>query len=375
MQDVEITLTGVDGSRWYLHSEKDKRVFIEEGGLGDIFDVPATTSLKARVGAPGAMFVGSRQLERHLALPLVVHDPDPLEWQRLDSGLRRAFSFEKEATLEVTTPFSGTRSLKVRLSEQPQYRGERNPARRGVSQWTFPLVAADPFWRGQPYRAAWEFNGINWFGDYITVQNLADQPSWPKWLLTSPAKFILPDPDLEAHPLGVSAEDARMIDIPFQPLGQTATLDTDPHSEMIITDGGVPLWAQMNGQFFEHPIPPHTRDIKIPIAVDPLPNTGWLVPVGVKKLIAGHLRKVGEAQSDDYFLRLTPQGLAELIQHGLLSMSEKIMPQLTDKAWHGLTVKVIAEAITKAYGSVGNMAGATAEVMIEQRWSRPWGLE
>lgn len=367
---VRITLTGVDGSRWDLHSQRDKSVFIEQGGVGDLFDAPATTSYKPRVGQSGSTFTAARHLERHLALPITVHHRDRLEWARLDSDFRRAFSYTEAATLTVETDMSGARQLRVRLAEQPQYRGEINPNRHGVSQWLYPLVAANPMWESEQYHDEFVFDGLNWFSGSVEVSNPTDQPAWPKWVLSAPAKFILPDVSFRTD-----NHADRMIDLPFQPLGREVVVDTDPLEEMIVANDATLLWAHMEGQFFSHPIPPHTPPTTIPVAVDPLPHTGWVVPTWLKKIVATEVEKWARALGLAGFFAVTPQQMGQKIREIILALTPDVLERLSPTLIGGLLPEVISEAIVHAYGSVANMAGATAQIRINRQWSRPWGLE
>lgn len=364
-------IDGVDGSQWTIHGPGSEAspVRLEKSDVGELYDAPAVTSMKSRVGQPGAHFLGVRFPERHIPFRLTSFASSPLEWSRVDSALRRAFSYEEDATLTVVSPLSGARRLKVRLSKEPEYQEDIDPHGLMVGRWEYPLVALDPFWRGQDYSDEFVFDGLNWYGGSVTVTNPGDVAAWPKWVLTAPAKFILPDVDLK------TPGDDRQVVLPFQPLGRTVLVDTDPGEEMIVANDDVLLWAQMSGQFFMNPIPPRTTEVDVPVSVDPLPNLPFVIPDEWRRWIAQQIGVWARELGLESVFQTTPEQLATKIREIITGSRPAWLPPLASEIVSDLVAPMIADAIRDAWGSIGNMAGATAQVRIETRWSRPWGLE
>ncbi|WP_426716520.1 hypothetical protein ACEN19_00010 [Corynebacterium auriscanis] len=337
--------------------------------MGELYDAPAVSTVKSRVGQPGAQFLGVRFPERRITLSLTSFASGPMEWARVDSALRKAFDYEMDATLTVVSPLSGARRLKIRLAEEPEYREDVDPHAFRVGRWDYSVVALDPFWRGEDYSDEFVFDGLNWYGGNVTVTNYGDIPTWPKWVLTAPAKFILPDVDLK------NPDNKRQVVLPFQPLGRTVLVDTDPGEEMIVANDDALLWAQMSGQFFMNPIPPRTVGVDVPVSVDPLPLVPWVIPDEWRQWIALQIGAWAKQLGLEGVFRTTPEQLAEKIRQIIVGSKPAWLPPLASEIVTNLVAPTIANAIRDAWGSVGNMAGATAQVRIESRWSRPWGME
>lgn len=344
-------------------------VQVRESSLGDLLDVPVNTSRASVVGKPGTKFLGSRMLERNILLPVLVQGSSQEAFAEADSGFRKALDYETTARLSVVTEESGERWIDVRLSEQFSFEGEYDPHLDFRAKYTVSLVADDPLWRSETAHSEFVFNGLNWYEGTVRVSNPTDVPVWPKWVLTSPAKWILPDPDVKEGDL------SRTIVLPFQPLGHDVVVDSDPTVEMVTDTQNALLWAQMGGQFFNFSIPPRTSPIDIPVAVDPLPLLGTWIPDEGRRWFASMMKDFAEATGLDEFLKLTPQQLGEIMAQWIRDFTPDWIEGLTDWLFPVLSAENIANAIVQQWGSVSNMAGATAQIRLERQWTRPWGLE
>lgn len=366
-----VTLTGVDGSVWHLAGANawGAPVQVRESSLGDLLDVPVNTSRKSVVGKPGTKFLGSRMLERNILLPVLVQGSSQQEFAEADSGFRKALDYEEPARLSVVTEESGERWIDVRLSEQFSFEGEYDPHLDFRAAYTVSLVADDPLWRSETATSEFVFNGLNWYQGTVRVSNPTDVPVWPKWVLTSPAKWILPDPDVK------EGDFARTIVLPFQPLGHDVVVDSNPTVEMVTDTQNALLWAQMGGQFFNFSIPPRTQPIDIPVAVDPLPLLGTWIPDEGRRWFAAMMRDFAEDTGLDEFLKLTPQQLGDIMEQWIRDFTPDWIEGLTDWLFPVLSADNIANAIVQQWGSVSNMAGATAQIRLERQWTRPYGLE
>ncbi|MGV0868684.1 phage tail domain-containing protein [Corynebacterium kalidii] len=374
MGDVHIAsvvLTGVDGSVWHLAGAEawTSPVQIREGSLGDFLDVPVNTSRKSVVGKPGTKYLGSRVLERNIEIPVFVKGSTLEAFTVADSGFRKALDYDRAARLAVTTQESGERWIDVRLAEQFSFEGEYDPHVDLKAKYTVSLVADDPLWRSETAHSEFVFDGLNWFDGTVRISNPTDVPVWPKWVLTSPAKWILPDPDVK------SSDFDRTIVLPFQPFGHEVVVDTDPTVEMVTDTQEALLWAQMNGQFFNFSIPPRTPPIDIPVAVDPLPLLANWIPDEGRKWFARRMKWFAELVGLDTLIRMTPEELGEEMAGWIRDVTPDWIEGLVDWLLPVLSAENIANAIVEQWGSVANMAGATAQVRLERQWTRPWGLE
>lgn len=376
-QLARFTLQGVNGSRISIHGpgSESSPVRLESGDLGQFWDTPVETTYKARAGRPGTQFRGARELERQIELNLVSYDAarDPLTWGRVDSELRKAFSYDENTRIECDTELSGQRVLSLRLVQEPEYQEEVDAHGQALARWKYRVIAPDPAWLSPQITDAFRFNGINWYGETITVSNPSDSWVWPKWVCTAPAKFGLPDPDF------VGGDLTRTIALPFQPWGHEVTINTDPGAEQIVDTRNALLWAQMGGQFFNGRIPPRTPPTELPIWVDPLPMLGQWLPEEGRRWFAQKMQAFAIFTGLDKLLAMTANELGALMASWVRDITPDWLEGLGDWLLPALAPEKIAEAIAEqwnaAVGSITNLTGATAQIRIDQRWSRPWGME
>ena len=367
-----ICLVGGDGRRWYLHGKESwgQPVRLLEGSLGQILSYQVKTTFRERSGQPGSIYRGSRPLARDLVLPVLVFGDSVNDWIANDSDFIRSIWGETELALEVTTEYSGTRTLRCRLAESPDLRNTVDPNSQMASEYQLVITAADPFFYSGTLTDEYRFDGLNWYGDGVTISNPGDCPVWPEWVITSPAKFILPD-----HSFQDDEHANRTLVLPFQPLGRETLVQTDPSQEMLVTNDNTQLWAEMEGQFFEHQIPPRTVDAFLPVSIDPLPNLPLVLPPGWREWIASEIAKWARTLGLEGIFSQTPQDLAAKIRQILLATPASWLNPLSEFLTGQLLTDFIADLIVQQYGSINNMAGATAQIRVTPRWSRPWGME
>jgi hypothetical protein len=367
IQEFGLTVMGCDGSMWPIHGPESwgRNVRLMEGDMGEFYEPPIKTVHKARVGQPGSSYVGSKTMERHVVLNVDFFGED---WAHDKSRFMRAFAPDKDTKLAVTTPMSGKRLLTVRLEEGPKYLDNRDPFSLAAASYQLVVIAHDPFYyEPVPFRHKFVFNGSNWAGDGITVNNHGDVESWPQWVLISPAKFGLPD-----QPIGENFDTDRMIFLPWQPVGRTMLVDTNPGAEMVVANDNTQAWADLNGQFFKHPIPPGTPDTRLPVYVDPFPLLDIPLPYQWRMWIAQKLRELVKAIGLDTFLAITPEEIGKKISEWMKGNVPDWVPILSDDLIADFTGDMIAYGIRQTYGSFANIAGATAEIRIPRRWQSPW---
>lgn len=370
---VDVMLHGADGSYWNISGPRSahSQVVMIEGGVGDLFDAPATTHFKPRAGQSGTTYRGFRMEERNIVLRVLIFADSSVEWARVDSDFRRALDYDKQSELIVRSSMSGERRLKVRLAEAPAYQWDKDPNYHAAALTEFVVVAEDPFWYSGHEHDEFVFDGLNWYGGNVTVSNPGDVPVWPRWVLTAPAKFILPDVSFRDD-----AEKGRTIVLPFQPLGREVLVDTDPLEELITANDDTLLWAEMGGQFFQNPIPPRTPPTQIPVSIDPLPNLPVVLPPGWREWIAGRINEWAKRLGKEELFRRTPEDIAKVVHDTLYDKNRpQWLKDIGDPILDFLNVDYIAGRIINAWGQTNNMAGATAQVRVDHKWSRPWGME
>lgn len=365
-EQATIFIDGVDGSEWCVHGPGSvgSPVRLLEGSVGDLVDPPVSTTYKARVGQAGSQYRGHKVQARNVVMDFIVCAADGVSWARVDSDFRKAFAFDRDTVIRVITPLSGERYLRVRLEETPEFKNEIDPHEQSASQYTYTLIAGDPYWYSDTHKDSFVFDGMNWYGGGVWVDNPTDVDCWPKWVLTDQARFILPDWDSQ-----------RTIVLPFMTQGTRAVVDTDPMAELITTENDVLTWADMNGQFFMNPIPGYTDRVFVPVSVDPLPRLDIVLPPGWREWIAKKLGEWATRLGADGVLKASAGDVAAEVRKVITGATPPFLKPLSDTVIGHLTLDFISQRIAEAYGSVANIAGATAQVRLERRWSRPWGLE
>ncbi|QPR30028.1 phage tail family protein [Corynebacterium amycolatum] len=371
-EQANITIRGVDGVEWHIHGPRSigSPVRLREGAVGELFDAPFSTVYRGVAGKPGKSFRGINYAERNVVLRLNIAGDTGGDWARVDSRFRRSLSAEREFQLICDTELSGRRWLNVRLAEAPEVENNLDPHEQANMQMQVVVVAANPFWQSQPIRDEFVFDGSNWASDGVTVTNPGDIPVWPKWVLTAPAKYGLPDIDLSTP---VDARLDRFVYLPFQPHGREVLVDTDPFEEMITTNDGTLLWAQMNGQFFQNQLPPHLPETQLPVYVDPFPLLPFDLPTTWRIWIGEKLEKLVDAIGLSEFLALTPEDIAEKITEWINGVKPDWLDPIIPDVAVQLTFDFIARIIRETYGRIGNIAGATAQIIVEPQHTRPWG--
>ena len=369
---AQFRVDGVDESVWIIHGPGagGQGVILEQGSVGELYDSPVATVYRERVGQPGSVFRGQRYLARHLTLRLTAVGVTEAEVAEVDSRLRQAFDYARPARLVCTTDGSGERALSVFLESEPEYQSDVEMGALRVARWEYPLIAPDPHWEGELATSEFEFNGLNWDGGSVTVANPADVPAWPKWVLDGQARWILPDIDLSP-----GGDRSRQIALPFQPQGHDVVVDSDPAAEMITDTKNALLWAQMGGQFFNYRIPAHTPPTELHVSMDPLPMLPWFIPQDWRIWLASRMQKWAIDLGLEGVLTATPDEIAQKLKSWMTGQLPPWLTAIDPGILTELVPSLIANAIRDQWVSVGNLVGATAQIRVEQQWTRPWGLE
>lgn len=371
-EQANLTIEGVDGVRWHIHGPRSATspVRLREGDVGELFDAPFSTVYKGVAGMPGKRFRGLNYAERNVVLRLNIAGESGRGWAAVDSRFWRSLSGERPFRLLVETELSGRRWLWVRLAEAPKVENSLDPHEQSNMMMQIVLTAENPFWQAAPIKDEFVFDGSNWATGGVTVTNPGDVPAWPKWVLTAPAKYGLPDIDLSTP---VDKRLDRFVYLPFQPTGREVLVDTDPFEEMITTNDGTLLWAQMNGQFFQNQLPARLPETRLPVYVDPFPLLPFDLPTTWRIWIGEKLEQLVDQLGLSKFLALTPEDIARRIAEWINGRKPDWLDPVVPDVLVELTMDFIARIIRETYGRIGNIAGATAQIIVEPQFTRPWG--
>src|SRR5699024_12728605 len=108
----------------------------------------------------------------------------------------------------------------------------------------------------------------------------------------------------------------------------------------------------------------------------PLRNLPVVWPPWWRAWIASEVRRWAEKLGAEEVFRRTPEDVAKVI-HEALYIPERPpwLQKISDPILDFLNVDYIAERLINAWGQTNNMAGATAQIRVDHKWSRPWGME
>ncbi|PQP24168.1 hypothetical protein [Rhodococcus opacus] len=270
---LEVTLTGSDGSVWDLSGPAagDQGVEMRPKTSG-LFEPPNKTLwIKS---AFGSKYQGHKVQRRDVIFSVQIYGTHAAEWRDVDSRFRMALgNYDTQFTLTFTTE-DGPRSLKLRLLEQPKpYESggyeDHDPNIFADSTMTITAAAEQPYWEGEVETASWTLaSGTSGSGTITLPGNPGDVPIWPRWTVTAPSKWTLPDRSWGQDLFNAAVADAtRTVVLPTLLTGEDSHCDANPQEEAIIAANGAPVWQRWNGRGILYPIPPHTPPQTVPISV------------------------------------------------------------------------------------------------------------
>ena len=143
-----VELEGVNGE-WFNLTTGDQGVYLATDPKGAFFDPPVKAVYEEPGNYPGARYLNHRVLRRDVVFGVeILNDArvGPGSWMSRDSQWRKAWAYDRDCKLYVTTEESGTRYLKLRLLESPDVDMLIDPQIVGVNRTVMTCVAQDPFW-------------------------------------------------------------------------------------------------------------------------------------------------------------------------------------------------------------------------------------
>lgn len=304
--DTLVELEGINGEFFDL-TNGDQGVYLATDVKGCFYDPPVKVAVEEPGNYPGARYLNHRILQRDIVFGVeILNDAKigPRSWLSRDSEWRKAWAFDRDCKLHVTTPDSGTRTLKVRLFESPEVDMRYDPRGNPINLTVMSCIAYDPFWYGEdkvftavtkldtrfkpslidlPGEWPWEklptetlrirvgreHGGLNPTDQYIapkwTVPGSADEiPEFPwpfppgvdiPWERAPFTVFTIPDYSFEDEEYR-----NRRVRLPGLIFKENCVIDTDRRVEQIVSESGSPVWARMNGVRFRNMIPPYTEE-------------------------------------------------------------------------------------------------------------------
>ncbi len=143
-----VELVGVNGERFNL-TTGDRGVYLATDVKGAFFDPPVKCVYEEPGNYSGSRYLSHRILRRDIVFGVeILNDAEvgQSSWLSRDSEWRKAWAFDRDCYLYVTTPHSGTRYLKLRLLESPEVDMRYDPQSNPINRTVMVCVAGDPFW-------------------------------------------------------------------------------------------------------------------------------------------------------------------------------------------------------------------------------------
>lgn len=301
ISDTLVELEGVNGE-WFDLTNGDLGVYLATDVEGCFYDPPVKVALEEPGNYPGARYLNHRVLKRDIVFGVeILNDGGGNSWLSRDSEWRKAWAFDRDCKLYVTTPDSGTRYLKVRLFESPTVDMRTDPRGNSINLTVMSCIAYDPFWYEDDkvfyaktktdtrFRPSLFYN--EWLYDLLPKETLTinvgraegglnptDQYISPKWTVPGSTEeipefpwpfppgvdipwerapfttFVLPDYSFEDDEFA-----SRRVRLPGLIFKENCVVDTDRRVEQIVSESGSQVWARMNGVRFRNMIPPYTE--------------------------------------------------------------------------------------------------------------------
>lgn len=304
--DTVVELKGVNGEMFNL-TTGDQGVYLATDVTGCFYDPPVKVVIEEPGNYPGARYLNHRVLKRDIVFGVeILADGKHGErsWLSRDSQWRKAWAFDRDSLLIVTTPDSGTRYLKVRLFESPSVDMRYDPRGNSINLTKMSCIAYDPFWYEDdkvftvktkqdtrftptlfdvPGEWPWEElpketltikvgrdqGGLNPTDQYIapkwtvpgSTERVPEFP-WPfpagipiPWERAPFTQFTIPDYSFEDDEYR-----NRRVKTPGLIYGENCVIDTDRRVEQMVSESGSQVWARMNGVRFRNMIPPYTEE-------------------------------------------------------------------------------------------------------------------
>lgn len=272
--DTVVELEGVNGERFTLAGPDagDRGIYLGTGVEG-LYEPPVKVVYEEPGNYPGARYLNHRILRRDIVFGVEILNDDSESWLSRDSEWAKAWAFDRDCKLYITTEESGTRYLNLRLGESIDVSWETDPRQKSINRAAMVCIAGDPFWYEDDviHTAVTQTDTTGGGTEtlWITVDgangyvNPTNQPSFPKWILPAPARWTIPDYSFDPS----DGLNNRRVVMPTLRVGENAVVDTDPRVEQVASENNTPLWARMNGVRFRHPFPPYTEARKFEITV------------------------------------------------------------------------------------------------------------
>lgn len=259
-KQLKIEITGRDGSQWVISGPGfGQQGVILKPKVSQLIDTPVKTLFVP--GPFGEEYAGKRVQRREMVFTVQIggEEMTPEEWAVVDAAWRWAWDYEQECLMTVSVlaedgSVESSRFIRLRLLEEPKSYGERDPYLTGDNEVVMTVTATFPYWRAADQVYEWS-TGSSSGSHTFTVSNDGDVPVWPRWSVTAPGSWVLPDKSWGSDMYSRASADAnRTVPVPALPSGAHASVDSDPRVQTIICVNGYPAQQHWKGKDLLYPI-------------------------------------------------------------------------------------------------------------------------
>ena len=368
-----ITYTGPNGYEWVLSGPGMGEQGVELGRKPrGLYSASGKSIWNSGAFQEGATFEGMRWEPRDMVITALIFGDDGTDWEETYARWVSSWHFDKPGVLSYTSPNGERRTIPVQLYEASEFEPDFDPRLNGFGEMVMTIRSARPWWESTPDYDLFRFDGTNFAGGYVTVWNPTDRPMSLGWALKGPARWVLPDVD----PSDESTKD-RVIRMPFQRIGWDVTVDTRADARQVHCNQKPNYWALLGGQFFMNEVPPNTPPTRVPVYIDPLPTIPFAVPVEwsikLAEFVTAQIAALPEENATIF--TTTPEQLGEWVEEFVRTLTPDFIERLNPDLFSQLVPSTIAGWVVEAMGSLGNMAGAEAMVVMRRDWMGPWGID
>lgn len=273
---LQIEVDGVDGSHWDIDGPKAGLQGVTlRPKIRGFFDMPVKTLWTP--GRDSSRYEGSRSKRRDpvCTVDVFAEDGRPETWMEIDSNWRMAHDYDDEARYSFTpldeagNQIGDKRSLGVRLLQEPESYGDKDPMLTADAPVGMFLACEHPEWIAPTVTATWVLpSGTSGTG-YLPAWNPTDLDLYFQWVVTSPVTgtvWTLPDRSFKAD-----ADANRTVKTPALQAGEHLTIDTYGGEEPFVSTNKLPTWQRAEGRGFLYKMPKHTgteaNPIMLPVSV------------------------------------------------------------------------------------------------------------
>jgi hypothetical protein len=230
-----------------------------------MFSTAFTTRTISGAYQIGGRAVGHEIPIRAMTLPFNLYDMGA-GIEDTVSRFLKMWRMGQTVTWKYTTAISGTRWLKLRLSQQIEFSPKRDWNLDGYARAVVSAIALQPMYESDSDNESWSNPSAGTHTGWLTLSNPTDQDMYLEWSIDPATSWAFPDFSFGnekkwRRPAG--ADDDRMIVTPV--LTQKLSVMADPDYDTYISEDLSNAAGLFNGVEPMYFVPAYTEPIEVPV--------------------------------------------------------------------------------------------------------------